>query len=256
MDYVQAVILAFVQGVTEWLPISSSGHLVIFQKVLGVTVPVSFDVLLHFGTLLSVVFFLRSDLSRIASSILSGGFRSDDGKLALYVVLATVPAGLVGFLYKDFLESLFSSLHVVAGGLLFTGLLLFVSKGREGSNRIGGVKAFMIGLMQAVSIVPGVSRSGSTISCGLMLGVKREAAARFSFLMSIPVIFGAVALDAGDFMASGLNPTIAFVGFAVSAIVGYFSLKLIWKTILEGRFHVFAYYCWFVGLLLIVSQVA
>ena len=242
MDYIQAVILAIVQGITEWLPISSSGHLAVIQHLMGLDVPLAFDVILHLGTLLAVVAFLRRDIWEIVRSSIKG-----DYKLASYVVLATIPAGLAGILFKKRLEALFSNLPAITLAFLFTGLLLLASRRPAKTRQLDAKAAFYVGLMQAVSIVPGVSRSGSTISAGLMLGLGRQETARFSFLMSLPVILGAAAVEAKGLAHPGLDIGLILLSVAVSALVGYLSLKLVWKTITEGRFHLFGYYCIFLA---------
>jgi undecaprenyl-diphosphatase len=238
MDYLQAILLAVVQGATEWLPVSSSGHLVIFQKLMGLNPPVAFDVILHIGTLIAVVAFLWKDLIGLIRSVVRGDYR-----LALCVILATIPAGLAGVLLKKEFEALFDNLPAITVAFSFTGIMLLVSRRHGKPRELDVMSAFEVGLVQMVSIIPGVSRSGSTISAGLMLGLKREEAARFSFLMSIPVILGAAAVEGKSLVYSGLDGGLILVSVVASCVVGYLSLKAVWKTITADKFHLFGYYC-------------
>jgi len=255
MDYQQALILAIVQGMTEWLPISSSGHLAIIQQLFNLQTPVSFDVILHFGTFLAVSLFMRKELLAISKAILKQDFKSKEAKLAFYLLIATIPVGVVGVLLKKPVEALFNNMPAVTAGLAFTGVLLFASERQEKPGKLDTKKSLAVGIMQAVSIIPGISRSGTTISTGLISGVNKEDAARFSFLLSIPAVLGAVAVDAKDLMNSDISLSITVLATAVSAVVGYLSLKLLWKTILERRFHLFAYYCWALALTLVSIQI-
>ena len=244
--------MAVIQGITEWLPISSTGHLVLAQAAMGIPVPAAFDVVLHIGTLLSILYFMRNELTGLAKSAMK---REREGvRLVSFVVLGTLPAALMGFLFKAYFESLVGSVYVVATGLLFSGLLLFLSEMKVRNGQLDGGKSLAIGMMQAIAIIPGVSRSGATISCGLMLGVKKETAARFSFLLSIPVVVGAMLLELGGLANSQIDPLLVLTGVIVSAAVGYASLKLLWNTILARKFHLFAYYCWAVALLVMLPQ--
>jgi len=255
MNFPEAIFLAILQGITEWLPISSSGHLLIAQKLLNIDAPVSFDAALHFGTLLSVLAYMRKELCEIACAIVKPDLKSENGRLGVYVIIATIPAAAAGLLLKKHIEYLFTSLSAVAAGLLFTGLLLFISRKHIKSEKVTGRKSLIVGLMQAVAITPGVSRSGSTISTALILGIERKSAAKFSFLLSVPVILGATVLQAKDLFNSNLDITMVGASIIVSAAVGYASIRLLWKTILEEKFHLFAFYCWAAGLALVLLQI-
>jgi len=254
MDYFQVLVLSVIQGFTEWLPVSSSGHLVIAQKLMGLTLPVAFDVVLHIGTLVAVVVFMWGELVFMFKSILSEGSRSPQLKVVGYVVLATIPAVVVGLLFKKALESMFESLYVVSGGLLLTGLLLFIGEKNVRSTKLDSLRAFIVGVFQAVAIIPGVSRSGSTIGVGMMLGLSRQSAAKFSFLMSMPVILGAAVLEVPSLADSAINPSLMCFGFVVSAIVGYLSLQILWTVISSKKLTYFAYYCWLLGVILLISD--
>lgn len=237
MDYLQAAILALLQGLTEWLPVSSSGHLVLAQHLMGLTVPVSFDVLLHLGTLFAVVAFMRRDIVSILSTCLEGDF-----KMATYVVLGSLPAAAAGLILKKYFEALFSNLAAVALAFFLTGVFLLASRRHVKPRKLDSKSALAVGLIQAVSIVPGISRSGSTIAAGLIMGLKRQEAARFSFLLSMPAVAGAMVVQSKSLMSSGLPATLIVMSVIVSAAVGYASLRFVWSTILKDKFHLFGYY--------------
>ena len=205
MDIIQGIIIGIVQGLTEFLPVSSSAHLVFIQKILGVQSSLAFDTFLHLGTLIAVMWFFRYDIYKMILSwlssirdILSGrfreGFYSDPYKrLAWYVILATIPVGIVGVLFEDSVDSLFAgALYVPAFFLFVTGTILYLSQrmtsGEINYNTITKKEALFMGLGQACAILPGLSRSGTTIAAGLTIGLNKEFAAKFSFILSIPAI--------------------------------------------------------------------
>jgi len=249
MTVLSAAILGVVQGLTEFLPVSSSGHLVLAGALLGVPEgSLSFDIMVHLGTLTAVLAVYRADIARLIAGIAAR--RRPDLVLAGLLVLGSIPAGIAGFLLADGVESLFDSPAVVSAMLLVTGTVLFSTRffraGDRREPRAAGSLA--VGLSQAVAILPGVSRSGMTISAGLLAGLGRESAARFSFLLSIPAILGAALLDltGGDGIGT-LDPGVAATGFALSAVTGYFALRLLIRFLAAGRFHLFAWYCWALG---------
>lgn len=253
-----------IQGLTEFLPVSSSGHLVLFQQWLGEAFSfakdaLAFDLALHVGTLLPVLYFYRQDLRRITTSVVR--FRRDeDFDLAMYVVAATIPTGVMGILLKDHFEKIFHSVTAVCIALLFTGALLFSTKFFEREDQSTGRDltipiALLIGIAQGFAITPGISRSGTTIAIALMLGLRRELAASFSFLLSIPAILGAVVLTAKDgvsFDPGSLGPLAA--GFVASMLVGYFALSMLVALVKRGGLYRFAFYVWPVAVVgLIIS---
>jgi undecaprenyl-diphosphatase len=260
MTVFQAIFLGVVQGLTEFLPVSSSGHLVFFQSVFGMVEPqLAFDVMLHLGTLLAVVVYFRTDIARIllgAWAWIRGRRKGEsEAKLLLWIVVASVPTGLMGVVLKDWFESLFSMPRTVGLMLLVTGLLLWltrvVRKNEKTAGRMGVWDALIIGIAQGIAIIPGISRSGSTISTGLFCGLHRELAGKFSFLLSIPAILGATLLEFRKIdTASGFGVT--FIGMAVSFIVGLLALRLLMNIVKKGRLSSFSYYCWAVGLLMIL----
>jgi undecaprenyl-diphosphatase len=263
VSVLDAVILAIVQGLTEFLPVSSSGHLVLGQHFLGITDPqvLSFDIFVHFGTLLSVIVYYRSDLSGMATA----GWRAirtmrikevyDSSELfrtAIAIVIASIPAGVIGLLFRKQIEDAFADPKLVAVNLVITGLILFLTrlaKPKEGKP-IGPVVAFIIGIAQSVAILPGISRSGSTISTGMYLRIPAASAARFSFLMSLPVVAGATLLESRHYISGELTipflPTV--VGTIVAAFVGYAAITLLVKIVQRGSFSLFAFYCLLLGI--------
>lgn len=275
------MILGFLQGVTEFLPISSSGHLVVYQWLFGPGGPdetqLLFDVMVHLGTLIAVLIVFRSDIALLVSGAwraATGHANEDRGALRLLILLAvgTVPAAVFGLGWKDELVRLFSAPAYVGCAFLVTGTILWLSRfsgqqGRPGSpgrpdgstqagqtgrdlHRTTWLDALLIGLGQALALIPGISRSGTTISIALLLGLDRRLAARYSFLLAIPAILGAVAVQAGDSGGIPLDQwTAVTVGTLTAAVSGYIALKLLLRIVVAGNLSRFSYYCWGIGLL-------
>jgi len=243
----EALVLGVLQGVTEWLPVSSSGHLALMQNFMRVEVPVFFDVVLHLGTLLAVCAVYRQDLQEMIKSVLHLDFASEHGRLALLIVLASIPTAVIGFTFHDYFASLFTNIKAVGLALIFTGAVLYSTRNASGKKKIGGKHALAVGATQGVSIIPGVSRSGLTISAGLLLGLDREKVARFSLLLSIPAIIGAGIFEPILYGFGGVPAAPMAAGFAASLLVGYASIRLLLKLLSQGSFYKFAYYCWIVG---------
>tara|TARA_Y100000310_G_C20687341_1_gene819939 strand:- start:1467 stop:2216 length:750 start_codon:yes stop_codon:yes gene_type:complete len=248
MELFEIVILSIVQGITEWLPISSSGHLVIFQQFFNMEVPIYFDILLHFATLIVIFLVFYKDIIKILKALIKLDFKDEYGKLALYLIIGSIPIAIIGLVFKDFLLSLFTNTKVVGVGLLTTALFLISTKFFEGKKKLSTFPAIVIGIAQALAIIPGVSRSGSTISTSLLLGIRKELAVKFSFLLSVPAILGATILE--------YTPTTitkeAILGVLLTIIVGYISLKLTIKLVLNKKFHYFSIYCLVLGILLLI----
>lgn len=254
MDALQSLLLGAVQGLTEWLPVSSSGHLVVIQSVMGVSVPVAFDALLHLGTLLSVCAYFRKELTGIARAVARLDTGSDDLKTAILVLVGSFPAAIVGLLFREVFESFFTSLVAVGIGFLITAAMLAISKlGGKGSRGVGIRTALLVGAFQAAAIAPGISRSGLTISSALLAGTERASAFRFSFLLSIPAILGALAVE-----LPALDPSLFgwqyLVGFAVSAAVGFASIGVVRRAVISDRFPAFSVYCLLAGVTTLLMQ--
>jgi undecaprenyl-diphosphatase len=269
MDIIQAIILGVVQGLTEFLPISSSAHLVLVPPLINVTYSspaqaLAFDTLLHFGTLAAVVAYFWKEIISIIIGLVSSirdifrgkfktGLKEDSSKrLAWLLIIGTIPAAIAGVLLNKQFEALFNNYVAVGFFLLITGILLWtaerVKRGHKEVKDVSFKNALAIGIFQAFAIAPGISRSGATISAGLFSGLERELAARYSFLLAIPAIAGAAAVQVKD-IGAGLeaNTAALIAGFFAALIVGFLAIKLLLKIIRERTLMVFAYYCWIVG---------
>lgn len=274
MTTIQAIILGIIQGLTEFLPVSSSGHLVILQNFMGITEgSLEFTIVLHLGTLLAVVvayyksiwnmikefFLMIGDLVTLKGANLD---KSKYRRYIVYILVASIPAGIVGVLFEDFISEKFGSLIVVAIMLLITGVLLVLGDvlGKRNTKEIqqlGPKKSFIIGIFQMFAITPGISRSGSTIVGGLLSGLKKEEAVEFSFLMSIPAVLGSLLLKIKDILAIGASTSFTplIIGFLCAAIIGYFSIVLLNSIVKKGKLYYFSIYCWIIGLALIIYNI-
>jgi len=258
MDTLQAILLGIVQGLTEFLPVSSSGHLQIAKELLGVEIEqnITFGVTLHAATVLSTIVVLWSELWRLIKGCFSRRFNEEQAYV-LKVILSMIPAGVVGVFFADEIEALFSSLWFVGLMLLLTAALLsfaYYAKPRQKSD-ISYRDAFVIGLAQAAATMPGLSRSGSTIATGLLLGDEKSAVAHFSFIMVIPVILGKMLLDivSGE-MATMSVPTEALVsGFIAAFISGALACRFMIEIVKRGRLIWFAAYCAIVGCICLIT---
>lgn len=250
MSLWEAFILGVVQGATEFLPVSSSGHLVITQVLLGVTLPgVLFEVALHVATLLSILIVYRQRVAGLAYGTVTGD--PDARRYVLLVVVATIPAGLVGVLAKDSIEALFDTPAAPGLALLVTGTFLWTSRAaiaRTTRDRPEWAAALLIGVAQACALVPGISRSGATVVAALWLGVHAREAAAFAFMMAIPAISGAAVLSIGDLgEAAGIGTGQLVVGSLAAAVVGILAIRTFVAMLARESFHLFAPYCWAVG---------
>jgi undecaprenyl-diphosphatase len=255
LDLVHAISLGIVQGITEWLPISSSGHLVLLQELMGLKAPLSFDLALHLGTLVAVCAYLRKELLGIARPVLAMDTKSEGFRTAVLIAIGIVPAFLAGYFLGDLFESLFQSLFAVGIGFLITAAFLALSRVGGGGRRVDAARALLIGAFQAAAIAPGVSRSGMTISSALLSGVEKGSAFRFSFLLSIPVILGAFAFEllGSPIESFGVEYV---VGFLASALVGYASIGIVKRAVLSDRFSLFSVYCAALGVSLLAYSLS
>lgn len=256
LELIEAIFLGIVQGLTEFLPVSSSGHLLLGQYFLGLDQArfgLSFDVAMHLGTLLAVVAFFWRDLVRMAFAFVRSfrhrDFSDQDQRLAYLVLASTVPAALIGYLLEDFFETVVRSPWVVVFNLVLVGVLFIVGEAvgqhTRKASKLSFLEAVGIGVAQAAALVPGVSRSGATITLGLFLGLRREEAARFSFLMSVPIIAGAGFLQLGEVLSEGMSlyqMLLFAVGFVSSAIVGYLAIRFFIRFVVDHSLRAFAYY--------------
>ena len=251
MTIIEAIILGIIQGLTEFLPISSSGHLVLGQAILGIEQPGNeFEILVHLGTLGSVIVVFFKDIKSLLLSLNS----KKTQMFVLFIILGTLPAVGVGLGLKDLIESLFENINAVGGALIFTGLVLYGSSFiHRGNKNHSYFTSILIGCAQAVAIIPGISRSGMTISIALYLGLSAKEAARFSFLLAIPAIAGAGILTALDVSGGFHIPIpIALSGFICSFIVGVIALKWLIGWLEQGKFNYFGIYCFMIGIITLV----
>ena len=250
MTVTAAIWLGIVQGLTEFLPVSSSGHLVIAQHFMtGFEQPgVVFDVVLHLGTLGAVVLYLRPELVFLFTALEPGASGAPARRLIWLLALATAPVVVAALLFKDWIEASFEDLWVVGVSLCVTGAWLLLSsrfsKGRRELQKVTAKDAFIVGLCQSAALVPGISRSGTTIGAGLMSGLAHGSAARFSFLLAIPAILGAAVFNFKDAAFVASDAILSYVvGFATAFAIGYIAIGIVIKFLESQRFHVFGYYC-------------
>ncbi|MCK4807654.1 MAG: undecaprenyl-diphosphate phosphatase [Candidatus Aegiribacteria sp.] len=249
MTLLSVIILAVIQGLTEFLPVSSSGHLALAGMIMKVPEgDMTFEIVVHLGTLMAVLAVYKKDLTEL----ISGVFRRKRESLVLVglLIIASIPAALAGFFLADSIEKAFNSPVLVSVMLLITGCVLFstrfVKSGNRNNPTITG--SLIVGISQAMALLPGISRSGFTISTGLFAGIRKEKAARFSFMLSIPAIAGAAVLKLGDTGSSGIDLSLMITGFVISALTGYLALRILLKFLRAGKFSIFAWYCWLLGL--------
>lgn len=253
MNLLQAILLGFVQGVTEWFPISSSGHLAIIQSLFGMNVPMAFDIFLHFASLIVIIFVFYKDIKEI----IIGLIKKDKKYINLFLclIIASIPAGILGFLFSDLIENIFSEILFIGIFLIITSAILYSTKFVKNKNKELNFKnSFVIGLFQAFAILPGISRSGSTISAGLLQGIDPKESARFSFLLSIPVILGASILGLKDFNQIN-NIAYLLIGSLVTIITGIFTLKFLLRIIDKNKFNNFSVYCFILGMIIVISYI-
>ncbi len=275
MSLLSSIILGFIQGVAEFLPISSSGHLAIAEQLLGMQgvsdIPEFFDVLLHLGTLAAVFVAYWGEIKEMIVEFFAAIGDTLHGRskkplpparrMILLVIVGTLPLFAV-LPVKDIVEGLANNMFFVGGALIFTGCLLFLSdrvrRGRKSESDAGLSDVLVVGLAQAIATCPGISRSGMTITAGCFMGFERSFAVRYSFIMSIPAILGANILSIKDAFEAGVDMgaiPVYLAGMAVSAIVGYACIRLLKMIAASGRFGAFAYYCWGVGVLTLILTI-
>ena len=275
MEPRHAAVLGVVQGLTEFLPVSSSGHLVLFQNLFGLREPeIFFDVSLHVGTLIAICVFFFKDLKAMGSALFSSSTwrrknaglwqslcREQETRLLGLILVGTIPTVLIGLIIRPMAEKIFSSVLIVGAMLIVTGLLLWftrgINKGARDATQLTIRDALLIGTIQGAAILPGISRSGATIAMGLFTGLGRETAARYSFLLSIPAIVGAMVLELNEGLAAGFPPVkTVLLGTCVAAVVGYVALSVLIHLVKKGSLYAFAPYCWFIGVAVIIRYLS
>jgi undecaprenyl-diphosphatase len=246
------IILAIIQGVTEWLPISSSGHLVIFQELRSIQVPIGFDISLHLGSIFALIIYFRQNIvARIRQRNLR--FSSQQSKQYLcYLVLSGISTGIVVFALNDVIRLVFTNLRAVGLGLLVTALFLGVSNWKAGTRDLSKKHAVLIGMAQGIAAIPGISRSGMTFSIGLLSDIRRDRVFRYSLLLSVPTIIGATIFESRNLSPTMHGFEVVILGIAVTTIVGYYALCWL-KTIYDKQsgLIIFVPYCAILGVLLI-----
>ena len=244
------ILLAVIQGLTEFFPVSSSGHLLLFQKILGfTTLPLVYDIFFHIGTLLAVVAFFFKDLRELALRF----YEKENFRLLLLLAAATLPTAIIGFAFKDFFEALFEKTSYLGFSFLFTAALLLASKYLRLKKKLPDLAAaILIGMAQGIAIVPGISRSGMTIAVALALGMGFAFSFRFSFFLSIPAVLGAIILEADKIPWGGNHWPQLTLAVLVAALAGFFALVLLKKLVVRDHFHRFAYYLFILGMLVLV----
>lgn len=263
MDLIQSILLGILQGITEFLPVSSSGHLALARALIGKNLQpgITFEIVVHFGSFCSIVIYYRKMIGQIISDFFrsvspeglkSGRYKSDPNTLLIFfILLSMLPAMIVGFTLKDPIEELFLNPFFVSVMLIVTGILLFSTRFVKNLDKeLNGWRAIIMGVAQSLAVLPGISRAGSTISTGLYFGLNRNIAATFSFLMVLPVLAGAMILEIKDVLEVGLSSVALgglLAGFLSSFISGYLALSYLIKLLKREKFHYFAYYCWAVG---------
>lgn len=267
-EYINALIIGLIQGLTEFLPVSSSGHLVLSQHLLGVEMPgLTFEVFLHFGTLISVFWVFRRRLLKIVKGFLVlfkrdewAEFKtSHDRWFGLLLILGSIPTAIIAFLLQDYVKEAFSSTLFVGVALLLTGIFLWVAdvipSGQKDISRTTVLDALIIGTFQGLAIFPGISRSGATISGALYRGLDKETAAEYSFLLSVPAILGASLLEVVNLVRDnhiGGDWLFYLIGIVASAAAGIFAIQFFIKLLVKNRLRYFSLYCWLVGILVII----
>lgn len=263
MDIITSILMGILQGVTEFLPVSSSGHLALARAFFETDIApgITFEIVVHFGSFCSIAVYYRKEIQKILTDLF-GSF-SPDGirtqkykecastRLSLIILLSMIPAMIIGFTLKDAIEELFMNPVFVSSMLLITGTLLFSTRFVKNPDKdVDAKRGFLMGVAQAFAILPGISRSGSTISTGLFTGINREKVANFSFLMVLPVLAGAMLLEILEVMEDGIESLAVMslvAGFFASFLAGYYSLKYLIILLKREKFHYFAFYCWAVG---------
>ncbi|SHJ56738.1 Undecaprenyl-diphosphatase [Anaerobranca californiensis DSM 14826] len=272
MTILEAIIVGIVQGLTEFIPVSSSAHIVLTQNLLGVKQPgITFEVVVHIGTLFSVFWIFGSDIIKLLKAVVdlprtitkNETFESlktkNDRNLIFMLILGTLVTGTIGVLFKDFFVSFYHNNTAIGIALLVTGFILWISQklnpGYKKEGEIGILDAIIVGAFQSLAIFPGISRSGSTIAGALLRKMDKETAVRYSFLLSIPAILGATLLEVKEVLETGFDQSLALpyiFGLIFSAISGIIAIKWLVAFLKKGKLHYFSFYCWFIGILVLL----
>ncbi len=248
MDLLGIILLSILQGITEWLPVSSSAHLALAQYYFIGQIPILYDLGLHVGTTLAVLVYFREKILKIILSVLKFQTKSEEFNLAAMIVLASIPTAIIGFALKGFFESMYSNPFSIGLALVITAaILLSTLFAKPKAAKPNPKNAIAIGIMQGIAVAPGISRSGSTISAGLHCGMDWKEAASFAFLLAIPAVMGATLFELKDTPITSIDSTLLLVGIAVSFLAGYATIHLLMNKINKNIFPLFAAYCLALG---------
>jgi undecaprenyl-diphosphatase len=244
---IQVIILSIIQGIAEWLPISSSGHLAIFQNIFHFG-SLSFDVFLHFASILAVVVIFWKDIIKIFYP-----WQKDKIKYILLIIIGIIPAGIMGFLFKNQIEGFFSSMFYLGIFFIISGIIIYLTKfSKQKKENISFFDSIFIGIFQAIAILPGISRSGASISSGMFRRISNEEAVKFSFIMAIPVILGAGVLELKDLAFSQISYSILIISFIITFVISLFTIKILLKIIKTDKFYLFGIYNLIIGILVLI----
>jgi undecaprenyl-diphosphatase len=262
MEIFKAIILGIIQGLTEFLPVSSSGHLVLAEHYLKFNNPeISFEIILHLGSLFAVLLYFRKDILSLLKSLIlfknKESIHTKNRNTVFYIIVATTVTGILGFYFEDPLTKAFSSLYIPSFMLIITGFILYLSdkiepKGIK-THQLGIRKSILIGLAQAFAILPGISRSGTTITVGIFAGLDREEAARFSFILSIPAILGANILKISSILSLDRSDLLSYLLGTLAAFIScYAVISFLISVVKKQKLKYFAFYCWFIALITLI----
>ena len=260
MNFIEVIILGIIQGLTEFLPISSSGHLEIANKIFNNQIEQNnllLIIILHFGTAISTLLVFKKDIIKITKDLLKLQ-KNNSSIFVTKIIYSMIPAVIIGFVFENQIETLFNNnLLLVGSMLIITGTLLLLTDKKSPENKnITTKKAFLVGLAQAIAILPGISRSGATISTAVLIGINKKQAAKFSFLMVIPIIIGKIIKDfiSGDIYYESEMFVILIIGFFSAFITGFIACKWMIKLVQNSNLKYFSYYCFIIGLICIISH--
>ncbi len=254
VSLIEAVILSIFQGISEWFPISSSGHLALVQNIFGFQ-NLSYDVFLHFASIFAVVFVFRKDIKNLLNLR-----KKQNWTYLFYLIIATIPAVIVGVLFRDFISSIFSNLLFLSSFFIFSGIIIYLTKfarpkikfEKFEKSRIGFLDSIFIGLFQALAVFPGISRSGMTISSGLFRKLKKEQAIKFSFFLAIIIIFAGSIAESTNIFSGEIDYFILLLSFVITLLVSIFTIKVLLKIIKTNRFYLFGIYNILLGIFILI----
>ncbi|MEK6914254.1 MAG: undecaprenyl-diphosphate phosphatase [Nanoarchaeota archaeon] len=245
VSFKEAIILSIIQGVTEWFPISSSGHLAIAQNFFGFQ-NLSYDIFLHLASLFAILFLFKREILKIMS------FNKESLDYIILIIIGVIPAGIIGFYFSDFFEIFFYNTNYLGIFFIFSGIVVYSTKFiHENKSNINKLDAFFIGILQVIAIMPGISRSGMTISASLFRGISKNSAIKFSFLMSIPLILGASVLKSKELLLNDISLNILVASFITTFLVSIFTIKILIKIISNNKFYLFGIYNILLGVVIL-----